>query len=238
MTPKIASYLADHAPATPCRRGRCRPGRAAFLRARGGPAAGQDLLCREGRIRRRRSCSASSRSAPASTRRAGKRFVCASTPAPTPRRSRSATPSRRLPRSPAPMPPASACSRSIPTRSLTSWRCMRRARVVYCRLLVQNEGAEWPLSRKFGTSVAHARALMLRARDLGLDPYGLSFHVGSQQTDTAAYEAAIGRRRCCSPISPPPAWISAWSISVAGSRPATATRCRRSSGSPMRSAAP
>ncbi len=64
---------------------------------------------------------------------------------------------------------------------------------VYCRLLVQNEGAEWPLSRKFGTSIAHARALMLRARDLGLDPYGLSFHVGSQQTDTAAYEAAIGR---------------------------------------------
>ena len=64
---------------------------------------------------------------------------------------------------------------------------------VYCRLLVENAGADWPLSRKFGTSVEHARALMLRARDLGLDPYGLSFHVGSQQTDTASYEAAIGR---------------------------------------------
>ncbi len=64
---------------------------------------------------------------------------------------------------------------------------------VYCRLLVENAGADWPLSRKFGTSVEHARALMLRARELGLDPYGLSFHVGSQQTDTAAYEAAIGR---------------------------------------------
>ncbi len=64
---------------------------------------------------------------------------------------------------------------------------------VYCRLLVENAGADWPLSRKFGTSVEHARALMLRADTLGLDPYGLSFHVGSQQTDTAAYEAAIGR---------------------------------------------
>ena len=64
---------------------------------------------------------------------------------------------------------------------------------VYCRLLVENAGADWPLSRKFGTSVEHARSLMLRARDLGLDPYGLSFHVGSQQTDTASYEAAIGR---------------------------------------------
>lgn len=64
---------------------------------------------------------------------------------------------------------------------------------VYCRLLVENDGAEWPLSRKFGTSAARAVELMVRARDLGLDPYGLSFHVGSQQTSTAAYEAAIGR---------------------------------------------
>lgn len=64
---------------------------------------------------------------------------------------------------------------------------------VYCRLLVKNDGAKWPLSRKFGTTVEHARELMLRAGELGLDPYGLSFHVGSQQTSTAAYEAAIGR---------------------------------------------
>ncbi len=64
---------------------------------------------------------------------------------------------------------------------------------VYCRLIVENEGAEWPLSRKFGTTLDSARDLMLRARDLGLDPYGLSFHVGSQQTTTDAYEAAIAR---------------------------------------------
>ena len=64
---------------------------------------------------------------------------------------------------------------------------------VYCRLLVENDGAEWPLSRKFGASVEQARALMLRAGELGLDAYGLSFHVGSQQTSAAAYETAIGR---------------------------------------------
>ncbi len=64
---------------------------------------------------------------------------------------------------------------------------------VYCRILVENEGADWPLSRKFGTTVAQARALMLRAADMGLDPYGLSFHVGSQQTTTRAYEVAIGK---------------------------------------------
>jgi ornithine decarboxylase len=64
---------------------------------------------------------------------------------------------------------------------------------VYCRLLVENHGADWPLSRKFGTTVETARELMLRAGDLGLDPYGLSFHVGSQQTTTRAYEVAIGK---------------------------------------------
>lgn len=64
---------------------------------------------------------------------------------------------------------------------------------VYCRILVENAGADWPLSRKFGTTVEHARALMIRAGDLGLDPFGLSFHVGSQQTDTGSYEAAIAR---------------------------------------------
>ncbi|MGH7040637.1 MAG: alanine racemase, partial [Acetobacteraceae bacterium] len=64
---------------------------------------------------------------------------------------------------------------------------------VYCRILVENEGADWPLSRKFGTTVENARRLMLRAGELGLDPYGLSFHVGSQQTATGAYEAAIAK---------------------------------------------
>ena len=64
---------------------------------------------------------------------------------------------------------------------------------VYCRILVENAGADWPLSRKFGTTVENARALMLEAGELGLDPYGLSFHVGSQQTTTRAYEVAIAK---------------------------------------------
>jgi len=64
---------------------------------------------------------------------------------------------------------------------------------VYCRIRVENDGADWPLSRKFGTTIEHAGALMRRAGALGLDPYGLSFHVGSQQTTTAAYDVAIGK---------------------------------------------
>ncbi len=64
---------------------------------------------------------------------------------------------------------------------------------VYCRILVENKGAEWPLSRKFGCEMEMARDLMVLAREWGLDPYGISFHVGSQQTTTGAYEVAIAR---------------------------------------------
>jgi ornithine decarboxylase len=64
---------------------------------------------------------------------------------------------------------------------------------VYCRILVPNNSAEWPLSRKFGCEIDMARELMVMANDLGLDAFGISFHVGSQQTKTAAYEAAIAR---------------------------------------------
>ena len=64
---------------------------------------------------------------------------------------------------------------------------------VYCRILVGNDGAEWPLSRKFGCEAEMARALMVQAAEMGLDPFGLSFHVGSQQVNPAAYEAAIAK---------------------------------------------
>jgi ornithine decarboxylase len=64
---------------------------------------------------------------------------------------------------------------------------------VYCRIITSNGGAQWPLSRKFGCDLDMARDLMVRARTLGLDAYGLSFHVGSQQTDPMQWDVAIGR---------------------------------------------
>ncbi len=64
---------------------------------------------------------------------------------------------------------------------------------VYCRILVENKGAEWPLSRKFGCEAKMAVELMRKAAEWGMDPYGISFHVGSQQTTTDAYQAAIAR---------------------------------------------
>jgi len=64
---------------------------------------------------------------------------------------------------------------------------------VFCRILVECSGAEWPLSRKFGCAPEMAVELLRQARDRGLDPYGISFHVGSQQTDLTQWDGAIGR---------------------------------------------
>jgi ornithine decarboxylase len=62
---------------------------------------------------------------------------------------------------------------------------------VFCRVLMECTGAEWPLSRKFGCAPEMAASLMLRARELGLDACGLSFHVGSQQTDLSQWDKAL-----------------------------------------------
>jgi ornithine decarboxylase len=64
---------------------------------------------------------------------------------------------------------------------------------VFCRILVDGEGAEWPLSRKFGCAPEMAVELLRRAKAEGLDPYGVSFHVGSQQTNLDQWDSAVGR---------------------------------------------
>jgi ornithine decarboxylase len=63
---------------------------------------------------------------------------------------------------------------------------------VFCRILVACDGAEWPLSRKFGCTPEMAIELLRKAREAGLDPYGISFHVGSQQTDLGQWDGAVG----------------------------------------------
>lgn len=62
---------------------------------------------------------------------------------------------------------------------------------VFCRLTVLNTGAEWPLSDKFGTTPEQALHLLRDTQQLGLKAAGFSFHVGSQQTTTEAYTQAI-----------------------------------------------
>ena len=63
---------------------------------------------------------------------------------------------------------------------------------VFCRMLVADQGAAWPLSHKFGCSAEMAVDLMVKARDAGLAARGISFHVGSQQTELGPWQAAIG----------------------------------------------
>ncbi len=51
---------------------------------------------------------------------------------------------------------------------------------VYVRLVVPNEGSDWPLSKKFGVDVDTALDILEYAQERGLIPYGITFHVGSQ----------------------------------------------------------
>jgi ornithine decarboxylase len=62
---------------------------------------------------------------------------------------------------------------------------------VFCRLLSGSAGARWPLSDKFGCSPEFAVDLIQKAAKLDLHPHGLSFHVGSQQTDPFRWEENI-----------------------------------------------
>ncbi|HLH12956.1 MAG TPA: type III PLP-dependent enzyme [Methylovirgula sp.] len=62
---------------------------------------------------------------------------------------------------------------------------------VFCRILCSNNGAEWPLSRKFGCEPAMAVKVLELAHRLGLVAYGLSFHVGSQQRNPKSWDNAL-----------------------------------------------
>ena len=66
---------------------------------------------------------------------------------------------------------------------------------VFCRILTDGAGAEWPLSRKFGCDPAMAADVLLRAHALDLVAYGISFHVGSQQTRLGAWDTALAESK-------------------------------------------
>lgn len=62
---------------------------------------------------------------------------------------------------------------------------------VFCRILTSGANADWPLSRKFGCDVQMAKALLIEAAKRDVVPYGVSFHVGSQQRDPGQWDAAV-----------------------------------------------
>jgi ornithine decarboxylase len=62
---------------------------------------------------------------------------------------------------------------------------------IFCRILCDGAGAEWPLSRKFGCVPEMAADVLEHGHRLGLDAYGISFHVGSQQKNVEAWDSAL-----------------------------------------------
>jgi len=62
---------------------------------------------------------------------------------------------------------------------------------VICRIHCDGSGAEWPLSRKFGCEPVYAADILELAHKNGLVPYGVSFHVGSQQHNVEAWDRAL-----------------------------------------------
>jgi ornithine decarboxylase len=62
---------------------------------------------------------------------------------------------------------------------------------VFCRILCDCAGAEWPLSRKFGCAPEMAVDVLEHAHRQGLEAYGVSFHVGSQQRNTESWDVAL-----------------------------------------------
>ena len=64
---------------------------------------------------------------------------------------------------------------------------------VYVRLATGSPGSTVPSEGKFGVAGGQAVDLMRSARSLGLHPYGIAYHVGSQMTDPRAWEDATCR---------------------------------------------
>ena len=62
---------------------------------------------------------------------------------------------------------------------------------VLVRVVTSGSGADWPLSRKYGCTLDEAVVLLGGAARCGLDPAGVSFHVGSQQRDPHAWAAPV-----------------------------------------------
>lgn len=64
---------------------------------------------------------------------------------------------------------------------------------VFFRILTDGTGSDWPLSRKFGAHPDVVYSLILKAKEWGLSPFGISFHVGSQQRDIGQWDEALAR---------------------------------------------
>lgn len=62
---------------------------------------------------------------------------------------------------------------------------------IYLRLDVSNNGAEWELSEKFGCDIQDAVNLFKKVIELEMNPAGISFHVGWNNSNTITWEQAL-----------------------------------------------
>lgn len=62
---------------------------------------------------------------------------------------------------------------------------------VYLRMTVSNHGSLINLANKFGADKSHAVMLLLLAQDLGLEAFGLAFHIGSQSENVRLWDQAF-----------------------------------------------
>lgn len=62
---------------------------------------------------------------------------------------------------------------------------------VYVRIDVPNKGSVWPLSGKFGVEKHEAKHILVEAKRAGLNPVGVTFHVGSQCLNPENWATAI-----------------------------------------------
>ncbi len=67
-----------------------------------------------------------------------------------------------------------------------------------------------------------AVGVLLRAHELNLNPYGISFHVGSQQTRLEAWDSALGEAKAIFDAMQKHGIVLLMVISAAASDPATA----------------
>ena len=61
----------------------------------------------------------------------------------------------------------------------------------FFRISADGSGSDWPLSKKFGCHPEMILAMIKKAKEWGIVPYGVSFHVGSQQRDIGQWDKSI-----------------------------------------------
>lgn len=62
---------------------------------------------------------------------------------------------------------------------------------LFVRIQMSDSDSDWPLTKKFGTNIDKAKQLLIYAKEKGLIPYGISFHVGSQCYDKYIWKTAL-----------------------------------------------